>query len=56
MRSPSKTRNAIVTAMDVWGVARGDAREAAKLFLVIHLLMTVAFIMTWRASMRAADR
>lgn len=63
---PSTARNAIVlanivgfasvTAMDVWGVFSGDAREAAKLFLVIHLLMTVAFIVTGRASMRAADR
>jgi uncharacterized membrane protein len=63
---PSKTRNAIVlanivgfasvTAMDLWGVASGDAREAAKLFLVIHLLMTVAFAVTGRASMHATHR
>jgi hypothetical protein len=60
---PSAARNAIVlgnivgfgcaTSMDVWGVFGGGAREAAKLFLVIHLLMTVAFIVTGRASMRA---
>jgi uncharacterized membrane protein len=63
---PSKTRNAIVlanivgfasvTAMDLWGVASGDARQAAKLFLVIHLLMTVAFAVTGRASMHANHR
>jgi len=31
--------------MDVWGVFGGGAREAAKLFLVIHLLMTVGFVL-----------
>ena len=60
---PSATRNAIVlanivgfgcvTAMDVWGVSSGDARPAARLFLVIHLLMTLAFVVAGRASMRA---
>jgi hypothetical protein len=60
---PSAARNAIVlgnivgfgcvTLMDVWGVFSGGARPAAKLFLVIHLLMTVAFIVAGRASMRA---
>ena len=39
--------------MDVWGVFSGGARPAAKLFLVIHLLMTVAFVVAGRASMRA---
>ena len=60
---PSAARNAIVlanivgfgcaTSMDVWGVFSGDARQVAKLFLVIHLLMTVAFVVAGRASMRA---
>jgi hypothetical protein len=60
---PSSARNAIVLAnivgfgcvtfMDVWGVFGGDARQVAKLFLVIHLLITVAFIVAGRASMRA---
>jgi hypothetical protein len=60
--APSTTRNAIVianivgfgcvTATDIWGVFSGGAREAAKVFLVIHLLLTVAFIVTGRASMR----
>ena len=63
---PSTARNAIVlanivgfasvTAVDVWGVASGDAREAAKLFLVIHLLIAVASVVTGRASMRTANR
>jgi hypothetical protein len=39
-----------VTLMDVWAVFSGGAREAQKLFLVIHLLMTLAFIWAWRAS------
>jgi hypothetical protein len=60
---PSAERNAIVlgnivgfgcvTLMDVWGVFSGGARPVAKLFLVIHLLMTVAFVLAGRASMRA---
>jgi hypothetical protein len=59
---PSPTLNAVVlgnlvgfacvTSMDIWGVFSGGAREAAKLFLVIHLLMTVAFFMAWRARSR----
>jgi hypothetical protein len=59
----SATRNAIVLAnivgfgcvalMDIWGVFSGSARPAAKLFLVIHLLMTIAFVMAWRDSKRA---
>jgi hypothetical protein len=59
---PSAARNAIVlgnivgfgcvTLMDVWGVFGGGARPAAKMFLVIHLLMTVAFVVAGRASMR----
>ena len=59
---PSAARNAIVlanivgfgcvAAMDVWGVFSGDARQVAKLFLVVHLLMTVAFVVAGRASMR----
>ena len=60
---PSAARNAIVlanivgfacaTAMDVWGVFGGGARPVAKLFLVIHLLLAVAFVVAGRASMRA---
>jgi hypothetical protein len=60
---PSAPRNAIIlanivgfgcaAAMDVWGVFSGGAREVAKLFLVIHLLMTVAFVVAGRASMAA---
>jgi hypothetical protein len=59
---PSAARNAIVlanivgfacvTSMDVWGVFSGGARPVAKLFLVIHLLMTVAFVLARRATTR----
>jgi uncharacterized membrane protein len=60
---PSTARRAIilanivgfgcVTAVDVWGVFSGGARPVAKLFLVIHLLMTVGFVLAGRAGMRA---
>jgi hypothetical protein len=33
-----------VAANDIWGVASGEARDIAKLFLVIHLLFTLAFV------------
>jgi hypothetical protein len=42
-----------VTLMDVWGVFSGGERPVAKLFLVIHLLMTVGFVVAGRASIRA---
>jgi hypothetical protein len=55
---PSTARDAVilanivgfgcVTAMDVWGVFSGGARPVAKIFLVIHILMTVGFILAWR--------
>ena len=57
---PSTARNAIilanivgfgcVTLMDVWGVFTGGARSIAKLFLLIHLLLTVAFVIAWRSN------
>ncbi len=63
---PSTARNAIViantvgfgcvTLMDIWGVFSGGARPVAKLFLVIHLLMTVSFIVAGLASLRAQTR
>lgn len=57
---PSPTRDAVVlanivgfglvAANDVHGVFSGEAREAAKIFLVVHLLFTIAFIAARRAS------
>jgi hypothetical protein len=41
---------ASVTSMDLWGVLSGGARPVAKLFLVIHFLMTIAFIVAERGS------
>jgi hypothetical protein len=32
-----------VVADDVWGVASGEAREIARVFLVVHLLFAAAF-------------
>jgi hypothetical protein len=33
-----------VAANDIWGVASGEAREIAKIFLVVHLLFAFAFL------------
>jgi hypothetical protein len=62
---PSPALNAIVlanivgfgcvTTMDVWGVFSGDARPIAKVFLVIHMLLTFAFVVAWRTNMRARE-
>lgn len=41
-----------VAANDVWGVASGEARELAKLFLAVHLGFTLAFVAAARASRR----
>jgi hypothetical protein len=42
-----------VAANDVWGVASGEARDIAKLFLVVHLLFALAFV---AAAARAGRR
>lgn len=34
----------MVAANDVWGVASGEARAIAKYFLILHSLLTLAFI------------
>ncbi|HEX2286865.1 MAG TPA: hypothetical protein VHI10_18915 [Mycobacterium sp.] len=63
--APSSVRNTVVlanvvgfgavAANDVWGVLTGDARDLAKVFLVIHLSFTVAFVVAWvRAGMSAS--
>lgn len=54
---PSTARNAVilanivgfgaVAANDVQGVFSGEAREIAKVFLVVHLLFTLGFIAAW---------
>jgi hypothetical protein len=55
---PSPTLNAVlianivgfgaVAANDIWGVASGEARDLAKIFLVVHLLFTLAFVAALR--------
>ena len=42
-----------VAANDSWGVASGEAREIAKVFLVVHLLFTLAFV---AAAVRGNER
>jgi hypothetical protein len=42
-----------VTLMDIWAVLSGAARPAQNGFLVVHLLMTLAFIVAGRTSLRA---
>lgn len=44
-----------VTANDMVGVATGEAREIAKIFLVIHLAFTVAFVLSARVNRRATN-
>lgn len=41
-----------VTANDIWGVASGEAREIAKIFLVVHFLFTLAFAGALRSDLR----
>ena len=45
-----------VAANDVWGVASGEAREVAKLFLVVHLLFTLAFVVAARHGAKTRAR
>jgi hypothetical protein len=44
-----------VAANDIWGVASGEARDIAKMFLVVHLLFTFAFLAV-ASSMRRVPR
>ena len=57
---PSTTLNAVllanivgfgaVAANDLWGVASGEARDIARLFLAIHLAFAIAFVLAWKSS------
>jgi hypothetical protein len=59
---PSPTRNAVilanvvgfgaVAANDVWGVASGEARDIAKLFMLVHLGFAIAFVLFGRPRWR----
>ena len=60
---PSATLNAVlvanivgfgaVAANDLWGVASGEAREVARIFLIVQLAFTLAFVAAARSSWRA---
>lgn len=45
----------VVAANDMLGVATGEAREIAKVFLVVHLVFTIAFVLAVKVRNRAAD-
>lgn len=38
----------VVAANDVWGVVSGEAREIARYFLIVHLMVTLAFVVAAR--------
>ena len=38
---------AAVTANDMWSVFTGEARDLAKVFLVVHLSFAIAFTFAW---------
>lgn len=44
-----------VAVNDVWGVATGEAREIAKIFLIIHLVFTMAFGLLIRTACRVPN-
>lgn len=44
-----------VAANDILGVTTGEAREAAKIFLVVHLAFTIAFVLSAKVSRRVSD-
>ena len=46
---------ACVTAMDVWGTFSGTARSAGKIFLVVHLLFVIAFVIARRGIITAGN-
>ena len=44
-----------VAANDIVGVVTGEAREAAKIFLIVHLAFTIAFVLSAKLRRRMAD-
>ena len=44
-----------VTVNDIWGVASGEAREIARLFLIVHMVFTLAFLAALRATGRSGE-
>ena len=44
-----------VAANDIVGVVTGEAREAAKIFLIVHLAFTIAFVLSAKLRRRMAE-
>jgi hypothetical protein len=44
-----------VAANDIVGVVTGEAREVAKIFLIVHLAFTIAFVLSAKLRRRIAD-
>ncbi|MFL6730300.1 MAG: hypothetical protein ACJ8E3_08355 [Sphingomicrobium sp.] len=44
-----------VAANDLWGIANGESRELAKVFVVLHLLFAAAFLAALRGARQAKD-
>ena len=44
-----------VAANDIVGAVTGEARAAAKIFLVVHLAFTIAFVLSAKLRRRIAD-
>lgn len=44
---------AAVAANDIWGVTTGEARDVARIFLVVHLLFALAFAAACGADAKA---
>ncbi len=44
-----------VAANDIVGVVTGEAREAAKIFLIVHLAFTVALVLSAKLRRRMAE-
>lgn len=42
----------MVAANDVWGVASGEARDLARIFLVVHLAFAIAFAWLYASACR----
>jgi hypothetical protein len=45
-----------VALNDLWGVASGEAREIAKIFLIIHWLFVGAFALAMRLNRRSGPK
>jgi hypothetical protein len=46
----------VVAANDVVGVIGGDARDLARVFVVVHLAFTIAFALAWARPTRTSAR